>query len=123
MRISDWSSDVCSSDLAFHIHAVGKCDPPEFESAVDHFNPEQKKHGFHSEAGEHAVDLPNVHVPENGMLQVEYLTREVTLAEGAPASLFDADGSALVVHADPDDYRTDPAGDAGGRIACGILTP
>src|SRR3546814_12136959 len=82
MRISDWSSDVCSSDLAFHIHAVGKCDPPEFESAGDHFNPEQKKHGFHSEAGEHAGDLPTVHVPENGMLQVEYLTREVKIAEG-----------------------------------------
>ncbi|MET4701574.1 Cu-Zn family superoxide dismutase [Constrictibacter sp. MBR-5] len=107
---------------AFHIHTTGKCEPPEFTSAGGHFNPTGAHHGFESEKGEHAGDLPNIHVPDGGKLRAEYLANGVTLVDGKKMSLFDEDGSALVVHAKPDDYKSDPAGDAGGRIACGVVT-
>jgi len=105
----------------FHIHTVGKCEPPKFESAGGHFNPDDTKHGFLVEEGPHAGDMPNIHVPDSGALTVEVLNPLVTLSGEAP--LLDEDGSALVLHADPDDYRTDPAGHAGGRIACGVIKP
>lgn len=107
-------------DHAFHIHAVGKCEPP-FESAGGHFNPTSKKHGMMARDGEHAGDMPNIVVPASGESQVEILNDAVTLAKGRGNSLLDADGSALVIHAMPDDYKTDPTGDAGGRIACGVV--
>ena len=106
---------------AFHIHAVGKCEAP-FESAGPHFNPTHQKHGMMSGEG-HAGDMPNLHVPQNGDLSVEVLNREVTLEQGKPNSLLDADGSSLVIHAKADDYKTDPAGNAGDRIACGVIMP
>jgi Cu-Zn family superoxide dismutase len=105
---------------AIHIHETGRCDAPSFESAGGHFNPEKSKHGYSNAAGPHAGDLPNVHIPDTGKLNLEQIAAEVTLAAGA-ASLFDADGSALVVHAGADDYASDPAGDAGGRYACGVI--
>jgi Cu-Zn family superoxide dismutase len=104
---------------AFHIHAVGKCEPP-FDSAGGHFNPGGKQHGIRNPEGMHAGDFPNLEVPESGMLKVTVLARDVTLGEGSH-SLFDADGSALVIHAGPDDYSTDPAGNAGARIVCGVI--
>lgn len=106
---------------AFHVHAIGKCDAPSFESAGDHFNPGKTEHGFHDAKGPHAGDLPNLHVMAGGKLDVEILAPGVTLEDGAK-SLFDADGSALVLHAAADDYRTDPAGAAGDRLACGAIT-
>lgn len=105
---------------AFHIHAVGKCEPP-FTSAGGHFNPGGKKHGMLSPDGQHAGDMPNLHVPQSGDLTVELVNAAVTLEKGKPNSLYDADGSALIIHADKDDYKTDPTGEAGGRIACGIV--
>jgi Cu-Zn family superoxide dismutase len=105
----------------FHIHTVGKCEPPEFESAGGHFNPDKAKHGYLNNDGPHAGDMPNVHVPDSGKLTVEVLNPLVTL--GAESALLDEDGSSLMLHADPDDYQTDPAGHAGGRIACGVITP
>ena len=105
----------------FHIHTVGKCEPPEFESAGGHFNPDKAKHGYLNAEGPHAGDMPNVHVPENGKLTVEVLNPLVTL--GAESPLLDEDGSSIMLHADPDDYMTDPAGHAGGRIACGVIAP
>src|SRR3954462_3399232 len=107
-------------DHAFHIHAVGKCEPP-FESAGGHFNPASKKHGLMAADGPHAGDMPNLHVPAGGELAVELLNTSVTLEKGKPNSVFDADGSAVVVHAQLDDYKTDPTGNAGGRIACGTI--
>lgn len=113
-------SKVPAGVHAFHIHEVGECEPP-FESAGGHFNPSDKQHGFLNGKGIHAGDLPNIHVPQNGELTVEVLASEVSLQDGKN-SLFDADGSALVIHEKADDYRTDPAGDAGSRIACGVIS-
>jgi Cu-Zn family superoxide dismutase len=103
---------------AFHIHAVGKCDPP-FDSAGPHFNPGGTKHGLAVGPG-HAGDLPNIFVPENGRVHVELFSAGLNIRDGV-GSVFDADGAALVVHKDADDYKTDPAGAAGERIACGVI--
>ncbi len=105
---------------ALHIHAVGKCEPP-FESAGPNFNPAHQHHGVMSGEG-HAGDLPNLFVPANGELTVEAFDVHITLAKGKPNSLFDGDGSSLVIHAKADDYKSDPAGNAGDRIACGVIT-
>jgi superoxide dismutase, Cu-Zn family len=107
-------------ERAFHIHGVGKCEPP-FTSAGPHFNPGGKKHGLMASEGHHAGDMPNLHVPANGELVVEVLNPDVTLEKGKPGSLLGGQGTALVVHAGKDDYKSDPAGDAGGRIACGLI--
>jgi Cu-Zn family superoxide dismutase len=102
----------------FHIHAVGKCEPP-FDSAGPHFNPGATKHGLAVGPG-HAGDLPNLFVPDTGRVHVEYFSAGLNIGEGA-GSVFDADGAALVVHATADDYKTDPSGASGERIACGVL--
>jgi Cu-Zn family superoxide dismutase len=104
---------------AFHVHAVGKCEAP-FESAGPHFNPGSHKHGMMSGEG-HAGDMPNLHVPQSGELSVEVLNPAITLVKGKPNSLFDSDGSSLVIHAKADDYKSDPAGNSGDRIACGVI--
>ena len=101
-----------------HVHAVGRCDPPDFASAGGHWNPAGKKHGMNNPAGPHAGDLPNVEVAANGVL-----TATVTLPGATMASLLDADGAALVLHAGPDDYATDPSGNSGARIACAVIQP
>ena len=105
---------------AIHIHAVGKCVPP-FNSAGGHFNPTNTKHGLLAAEGHHAGDMPNLHVPQDGTLTVEMVNADVTLEKGKPNSVFDADGSSIVIHAGSDDYKTDPAGASGGRIACGVI--
>jgi Cu-Zn family superoxide dismutase len=108
-----------AGEHAFHFHAVGKCDAP-FESAGPHFNPGNHKHGLLSGEG-HAGDMPNLHVPQSGELSVEVLNAAVSLEQGKPNSLFDGDGSTLVIHAKADDHKTDPAGNSGDRIACGVI--
>ena len=105
---------------AFHVHAVGKCEAP-FTSAGGHFNPGNKKHGIMVAEGSHAGDMPNLHVPASGELVVEVHNTQVTLEKGKPNSVFDNDGSALIIHANKDDYKSDPTGEAGGRIACGVV--
>lgn len=105
---------------ALHIHAVGKCTPPDFASAGPHFNPFGKKHGFKNPEGPHAGDLPNFTVAATGSAQTSVLAKEVTLGSG-PNSLFHPGGTSLVIHAGADDYKTDPAGNAGPRIACGVI--
>jgi superoxide dismutase, Cu-Zn family len=105
---------------AFHVHAVGKCEAP-FTSAGGHFNPDNKKHGMMAAEGQHAGDMPNLHIPQSGDLVVEVLNPAITLEKGKPNSVFDADGSAIIIHAGKDDYKTDPTGEAGGRIACGVV--
>lgn len=99
----------------FHIHAVGECEPP-FQSAGGHFNPDDQQHGMENPQGLHAGDLPNIHVPASGELTVEHFAIGLALDQ-----VLDEDGSAMMVHAGADDYETDPAGDAGDRIACGVI--
>jgi Cu-Zn family superoxide dismutase len=107
---------------AYHVHAVGKCEPP-FTSAGGHFNPQSKKHGMMAADGHHAGDMPNLDVPASGELKLELVNTAVSLDKGAANSLFKPEGTALVIHAVPDDYKSDPAGNAGGRIACGVIEP
>lgn len=101
-----------------HLHSVGRCDPPKFESAGSHWNPAARKHGFDNPAGPHAGDLPNISASSSGIIG-----ESMVLAHASLAQLADADGSALVIHAGVDDYLTDPAGASGGRIACAVLAP
>jgi Cu-Zn family superoxide dismutase len=105
---------------ALHIHTVGKCDTPDFVSAGGHFNPEGKEHGTQNPKGAHAGDLPNVEFLARGEDHVSVAVGGVTFGPG-PNSLFHPGGTALVIHASPDDNKTDPAGNAGARIACGVI--
>ncbi len=98
----------------FHLHEAGACEG-NFKSAGGHFNPTQTKHGFIT-GKPHAGDMPNLHVPADGRVSAEYYLSGVMLTGGN--ALLDQDGAAVVVHAKSDDYRTDPAGDSGDRIAC-----
>jgi superoxide dismutase, Cu-Zn family len=104
---------------AIHFHETGKCEPP-FKSSGGHFNPSKKNHGMLDPGGLHAGDLPNLVIPKNGKLEFELFAEDLTLADG-PNTVLDADGTALVVHAKADDYKSQPAGDAGDRIACGVI--
>jgi Cu-Zn family superoxide dismutase len=104
----------------FHLHEVGQCVPP-FTSAGGHANPTHKHHGLVVPQGPHAGDLPNVFVLENGSLRADVLDRDATLMPGKPNSIVDRDGASLVIHADADDYATDPAGNSGDRIVCGVV--
>ena len=105
---------------ALHIHAVGKCEGPDFKSAGPDFNPDQTKHGIMNPEGPHAGDLPNIHVPPDGKLEVEFLNPVVTISQ--EAALLDTDGTSIVIHANADDYKTDPDGNSGPGIACGVIT-
>jgi Cu-Zn family superoxide dismutase len=113
--------DPTPGEHAFHIHAVGKCEPP-FTSAGPHFNPNEKKHGLRSREGHHAGDMRNLRIPKTGKLTTTITNKDVTLEKGKPNSLFKEGGTAIVIHANPDDHLTDPAGNAGDRIACGVIT-
>lgn len=99
-----------------HVHMTGRCDAPTFESAGGHWNPTNATHGLEDPAGQHAGDMPNLTVGADGAGTLEY-----RLVGGAFDGLLDADGSAFVVHAGADDQRTDPSGDSGDRIACGVF--
>ncbi len=103
-----------------HVHMVGRCDAPEFTTAGEHWNPTGARHGRDNPDGPHLGDLPNLSVSANGRGSIEYLVTGATIA-GTGASMIDADGSALLIHAAADDYRTDPSGKSGARIACGIV--
>jgi Cu-Zn family superoxide dismutase len=107
---------------AFHVHEKGVCDVKEkFKTAGGHFNPTNRKHGFLASEGKHCGDMPNVEVPASGKMTTEFFLEDLTLEPGQKTSLFDADGSALVLHEKGDDHRSDPTGEAGGRMACGVV--
>jgi superoxide dismutase, Cu-Zn family len=122
VRIAISVQGMQPGEKGIHIHQVGRCDAPTFESAGSHFAPAGAQHGFENPEGPHAGDLRNLNVGADGSANQELTTDLVTLHEGSANSLFDADGSALVVHAGPDDYRTDPSGDSGDRVACGVIS-
>jgi Cu-Zn family superoxide dismutase len=109
-----------AGEHGIHVHGVGKCDPPDFTSAGGHFNPESKQHGLENPMGAHAGDMPNLTVGSDGTGSFEFVLKGVTLDSGTD-SLFGPEGTALVVHAGPDDEKTDPSGNSGGRIACGVI--
>lgn len=104
-----------------HLHAVGKCEGPDFASAGPHFNPTGAAHGLGNPKGPHAGDLPNLTVGSDGRGTLVAFTSLVDLAPGASQSLLQAAGTAIVVHANADDEKTDPSGNSGGRIACGVV--
>ncbi len=108
-------------DYAIHLHGTGRCDAPDFKSAGGHFNPGMKQHGSQNPMGSHEGDLPNLTVTSDGNGRIDYMRPGLRLKDGT-APLLDADGAAVVLHAGPDDYKTDPAGNAGTRIACGVLS-
>jgi superoxide dismutase, Cu-Zn family len=105
---------------AIHIHAVGKCEAPDFAAAGGHFNPGNKKHGLKNSEGPHAGDLPNLYVTKSGAGRFQTIDDRITLSSGVN-TIFDGDGSALVIHAAGDDNVTDPSGSSGDRIACGVI--
>lgn len=104
----------------FHIHQTGACTPPDFKSAAGHYNPTGKKHGAQNPEGPHHGDLPNLEASADGKAKGTFTLKGVTLKEGEN-ELFDKDGAAIVIHAKPDDMKSDPAGNAGDRVACGVL--
>ena len=112
--------DLTPGEHALHFHQVPKCEGPDFKSAGGHFNPESKKHGFDNPEGHHAGDIRNFTVGADGKAKAKLENSEVTLKDG-PHSLLTS-GAAIVVHAKADDYKTDPAGNSGDRIACGAIT-
>lgn len=99
-----------------HIHSIGKCTPPSFDSAGGHWNPASHQHGKDNPKGKHAGDLDNITIPANGKLELQVDMPGIALR--GQGGLLDEDGASIVIHAKPDDYKTDPSGNSGGRIAC-----
>jgi Cu-Zn family superoxide dismutase len=124
-RLTGALAGLAPGEHGFHFHQVGRCDRAEatpFTSAGGHYHPAGRQHGPLNPAGPHAGDLPNVTVGADGRLAIPDSGLSVTMSETAQAGLFDADGTSLMVHAAADDYRTDPSGNSGARIACGVVT-
>ncbi|MEB3358951.1 MAG: superoxide dismutase family protein [Synechococcales bacterium] len=125
MRLEEFDSAVAEDERGqhgFHIHEVGECNPPDFMSAGSHFNPTGTAHGLLAPDGPHAGDLPNLWIEADGSADYSVTTNLISLVPGE-RNIFDADGSSLVIHATGDDYITDPAGNSGDRIACGVIVP
>ena len=112
---------LSAGEHAIHIHQNAKCDGPDFKSAGPHFNPNGKKHGLANPEGHHNGDMMNITVGKDGTLKMGLLNDQVTLEEGQPNSLYANGGTAIVIHAKADDMKTDPSGNAGDRIACGVI--
>ncbi|MDR3764240.1 MAG: superoxide dismutase family protein [Acidobacteriota bacterium] len=108
---------------AIHFHQTPSCVAPDFKSAGGHFNPGKMHHGLHNPDGPHAGDMPNFTVAADGTAKVVVKDERVTLMPGVPNSLFADGGTALVIHAKADDMKSDPAGNAGDRVACGTIVP
>lgn len=121
LRIRVAIDGIRAGSHGLHFHAIGRCDAPGFESAGPHWNPSMRLHGTRNPGGPHGGDLPNLLAGTDGRGTLEYLLPGARLRGGRRA-LLDGDGAALMVHASPDDYRTDPSGNSGARIACAVLS-
>lgn len=113
---------LTEGEHGIHFHMTGDCDAStSFESAGDHFNPGDHQHGLENPEGAHAGDLPNVSASADGMAMIELSTDLISLTEGEEGYVFDEDGTALIIHADPDDQMTDPSGNSGDRVLCAVI--
>lgn len=121
VRIQLESEHLTPGKHGFHVHENGKCEAPDFKSAGGHFNPQGQKHGMAHSQGSHAGDLPNLEVNPEGKVQFEYVAKQLTLEPNQSNSLLKSGGTALVIHEKADDNVTEPAGNAGARIACGVI--
>ena len=120
VRVRVEAAGLVSGTYAVHLHQTGLCAPPDFQSAGPHWNPTGRQHGRLNPMGPHLGDLPNLNVGADGAGSVEFVVPGASLGRGS-RGLSDEDGTALVVHAGPDDYRTDPSGNSGARLACGVI--
>jgi superoxide dismutase, Cu-Zn family len=116
MRLTINATGLTAGPHGLHIHAVGKCDGPDFHTAGGHWNPTTKQHGRDNPMGAHHGDLPNIEIGADGTGAV------TTDVPGTMAELMDADGASIIIHAVQDDYKTDPTGNSGGRVACGVFS-
>jgi Cu-Zn family superoxide dismutase len=107
---------------AIHIHQNAKCDGPDFKSAGPHFNPDNKKHGFENPEGHHAGDMQNITVDAQGKVHTRLMNKDVTYEGSDSHSIFSNGGTSIIIHAKADDMKTDPSGNSGDRIACGVIT-
>lgn len=121
VRVKINANDLSEGQHGFHFHEVGKCELPDFESAGGHFNPTDASHGLDHDEGPHAGDLPNLEVGEDGLVDEEIIAENVTLKSGEENSLLQEGGTALVIHAEADDGTSQPSGDSGERIICGVI--
>ncbi|NBD23327.1 superoxide dismutase family protein [Paenibacillus glycinis] len=115
------ASKLTPGEHGLHFHETGKCEIPGFTTAGAHFNPAARMHGFNNPKGFHNGDLPNLKADAGGNAKAEFETKVVTLKQGEPNSLLKTGGTALVIHDKADDYVTDPSGNSGDRIACGVI--
>jgi superoxide dismutase, Cu-Zn family len=121
MEVRVQAAGLPAGHYGVHLHAVGRCEGPAFASAGPHWNPTGRQHGSLNPAGHHLGDLPNLDVDAQGDGRLEFAIAGASTS--GPGGIFDADGTALVIHAAADDYRTDPSGNSGARLACGVLRP
>lgn len=121
VRIEVQVTNLSAGRHGFHIHENGRCEPPDFSSAGGHFNPTSQRHGMENPSGPHGGDLPNIVADKDGNGSLTTVNPYLSLGAGAPNDLLRDGGTSVMIHAGPDDYFTDPAGDSGARIVCGVV--
>jgi superoxide dismutase, Cu-Zn family len=112
-------SGLQAGEYGMHFHETGKCDAPDYKTAGAHWNPAGKQHGLQNPSGSHAGDLPNLMATAGGIVRIEQHLSGIQIA--GDRGLLDADGTAFIIHAKPDDYKTDPSGNSGDRKICGVI--